>query len=464
MWLPHLAEMISRSSSWPDLLEGLLHRCADRAAAFHALLEADEPFVSEVVEALDAEVEALLGSVVSSRPHASQLEALSRIADQHLDRFGEAPGEDAKAVVARGTAIGLGRSMPDTMHEWYAARGELVLEPGKLHPVHSYDPTPYLQGPANTNPQSLPTASLRAVPHFRLGDDETASYRVVLDWDARNRLAPLTARRPMKIAAAQVNTSQDELEVEWVSVPDGWKAVRVQGPRDPDAQVATVRTVLRLAAAEQVDVLLLPEYALGVDSRQEVVDELTDLAWRPTLVVGGSARVVVTDAAARNQGVLWMPQGAPLTLTKAHQARICEHAEDVSTAGAEFRVLISGDWAVCTLICADALSTTLLRLLEDVGVNLLLVIAMSEKTTSMVGNWSGLVVGAQAFAALANGPALWDPPVDGRATAAFQGPYATGPAPTLVFEGEIEAPVPGLVVYDTAARTWRFLGASRDRH
>ena len=268
----------------------------------------------------------------------------------------------------------------------------------------------------------------------------------------------------MKIAAAQVNATQDELEVEWVSKADGWKAVRVHGPRDPDAQVAAVRTVLRLAAEDRVDVLLLPEYALGVDSRQEVVDELTDLAWRPTLVVGGSARVVVTDAAAKNQGVLWMPQGTPLTLTKAHQARICEHAEDVSTSGAEFRVLISGDWAVCTLICADALSTTLLRLLEDVGVNLLLVIAMSEKTTSMVGNWSSLVVGAQAFAALANGPATWGPPVEGRATAAFQGPYAAGPAPTLVSEGEIKAPVPGLIVYDTAARTWHVLGTSRSGH
>ena len=115
-------------------------------------------------------------------------------------------------------------------------------------------------------------------------------------------------------------------------------------------------------------------------------------------------------------------------------------------------VWLSGDWAIGTLVCADALDPDLIDVLCGESVNLLLIIAMSEKTVSMISNASDLVVGAQAFTLLANGPAWWAPPRDERAVAGFDGPYDRGPRPLVVYEADINPWRRGLLVVDTGRR------------
>ena len=124
---------------------------------------------------------------------------------------------------------------------------------------------------------------------------------------------------------------------------------------------------------------------------------------------------------------------------------------------AQVMVWLSGDWAIGTLVCADALDPGLIDVLCGVGVNLLLIIAMSEKTVSMISNASDLVVGAQAFTLLANGPAWWAPPRDEREVAGFEGPYARGHRPLVVYEADIHPWRRGLLVVDTRRRTYDFL-------
>ena len=447
--------VLTSSAAWGWLLEGLLLYGRDNAAELLRASDHDEDLVADVIRELAAEVEASLAPIVNSRPHASQLEALTELARQHRQRL-TTPGFDGEVVVARGLAIGLGASLEGTLGEWYAARGELVIEPGKLHPVHAYDPRAYLGGPANTDPRTLPARTTDVVPNFRLGDQRAVHHRIVLNWDARNRLEPLSARRPLRLAVGQPNLGLDEFDIRWLSTPGDRRWLRVHGPMDQSAQVRVVKAIVRLACWEQVDVLVLPEYSLAAESRTAVVEELQAGKWRPTLVVGGSARVEVSAGSALNQAVLWMPQGAPRTLTKANRARVCDHAEDISTANAQVMVWISGDWAICTLICADALDPDLIDVLRGVGVNLLLIIAMSDKTVSMIANASNLVVGAQAFTLLGNGPARWDPPRDERAVAAFDGPYARGPEPVVVYEAHIDPRPGGMYVFDTGRRTYDF--------
>ena len=100
-----------------------------------------------------------------------------------------------------------------------------------------------------------------------------------------------------------------------------------------------------------------------------------------------------------------------------------------------------------------ALDPDLIDVLRGVRVNLLLIIVLSEKTVSMIANASNLVVGSQAFTLLANGLARWDPPRDERAVAAFDGPYARGPRPLVVYAPDINPPCRGLLVVDTGRRT-----------
>lgn len=167
------------------------------------------------------------------------------------------------------------------------------------------------------------------------------------------------------------------------------------------------------------------------------------------------------------------------TVAKNHRAEHCGLDEDIVPApGREVRVWMSGRWAVCALICFDAMSEDLIRGLSRVGVNLLLVPAMTARRGSLVRSLVELTNRSQAFCVLACAPAVFSADDDERCgdedpgeggqepaagaeaqpfDAAFDGPYEETAGALIVPDGEQpEGDGLGIWVFDARDRsaTW----------
>jgi predicted amidohydrolase len=123
------------------------------------------------------------------------------------------------------------------------------------------------------------------------------------------------------------------------------------------------------------------------------------------------------------------------TPAKLHPAHVGDAVERVRS-GTEIRVFASERWTLCVLICRDGMDDSIVTQLAAIGVNLLLVPAMSPRTTSLIDSACAACHLSQAFVVIANGPAVWAvAPVESplgqaavsRAEAVFAGPYAELP-------------------------------------
>lgn len=170
------------------------------------------------------------------------------------------------------------------------------------------------------------------------------------------------------------------------------------------------------------------------------------------LVVAGTAEIEVASNTVRNQAILWMPRGEPIPLTKSLPAVLDGYSEDVDTGTSTVRVFMTERWAIAVLICRDAFEARIIRQLEDIGVNLVLVPAMTPKTGTLVGSVSSLPARSQTFVAVAVAPATWPGREDGRCQACFHGPYDDHPEPVLCPRAGEQADQRGVWLFDAYHR------------
>jgi hypothetical protein len=157
----------------------------------------------------------------------------------------------------------------------------------------------------------------------------------------------------------------------------------------------------------------------------------------PVLVVAGTSEVASESGGHLNQACLWMPRNGSFvlekTVEKVNPATIGQWTEEIrSSPEREIRVWLSGRWAICVLICVDALSHDIIEGLARIGTNLLLVPAMTDRSSAIVNSARRLRTESQAFIAFSSAPALFNDVrldslegvvFDDALEAAFDGPY-----------------------------------------
>jgi hypothetical protein len=366
------------------------------------------------------------GHVSALKKAANDALAVSPFSDTRLSR----------ALVARGLAGAIDNLAGSTFMEWFRRDGELTIEEGKPHPVFSHDPSPWLgQEKPNTNPAKYPRRELSRTRRLRIATGPL-DYSYVLDFNLWNRLALLgSSPEGLVMAAVQPNLSGEEFCMKWETPPSqpnntpAWYANH--GPNDALLQVDRITRLVDEARAEHAQVVILPEYAVS-GPVFDALEKSSLLDSSAFMVFCAGVTIPDTDDYVKNQA--WLRVSTPGV---GRQYAVHFHAKTSGAslgpvderirAATEVRVFLSQRWSLCVLICIETLDSAIIDQLAKIGVNLLLVPSMSEKTNTMISKISNLSTDSQAFVAMANGPASWPGSDDLRCEAFFAGPYAKGP-------------------------------------
>jgi predicted amidohydrolase len=412
----------------------------------------------------------LLGEELSGQVDPRIAARLCDWLDQAMEDLESIPAELGHVVACRVLALAIDDVMyPTALADWFRAAGSLELRPDAIYPLvaEPFDPRPHLPGSPNSDPLPLEDERIDETPHLRLGSDETRSYRFVLDWDAYDHLAAVADQSQLGIAACQPNVELSEFDIEWPAptLPGSEDPTfRNGGPKDPAGQVRVLLEQLDLAADHEADIVIFPEYTVLAEHRDELGARLRQLERRPSIVVGGTCEACLCDdhdegsCVPVNQAALWIADGVH-PLLKLIPAAVDGAIERIDTSRSHVKVFVSHRWVLAVLICRDALSPDILNQLESLRVNLLLVPAMSGKTTTLAQRVTGMTGRTQAFTALAVAPALWGEDLDdARLQAAFSAPYGDRVAP-------FQAPPPeerplgskGVWLFDTRRQDVRWL-------
>ncbi|MFE0748327.1 hypothetical protein [Gordonia sp. NPDC058843] len=444
-------------ATWLNVAVELLKYCSENTAGSDtwANLDPGEPF--DTIASIHAgALAAMFAADPTLRVLATQdsgdvrpLSFMSRASRKALCEFGRhAVGQKSSntprmhaLAVARGMAECLDEFAGDTYLHWFRARGEVVLSPGEPYPVCRHDPRRWL-GPhaANTKPASLPDRDLAQTRRLRIAG--AAPYTYVIDFDSWNRLSPVGASGRLTVGVGQPNSDLTEFDIAFEDLPR--RTFANFGPKDVAAQADRIARLSSRAAGRGADILVMPEYTLteAVHTALLAREPREPREPRPTVVCTGLGSGPDDEGFMTNEGrlVVHTPDFARdhsvSTPRKLHPAYIGDAIEQVRS-GTEVRVFASERWTLCVLICRDGMDDAVLSQLAAIGVNLLLVPAMSPKTASLTDTAASLCRRSQAFVVIANGPAHWaddQSPVDAsqatavsRAEAVFAGPYAEQP-------------------------------------
>jgi hypothetical protein len=381
----------------------------------------------------------LLPSAFATHDHVS---ALEKVASEAL---AASPFKDtrlSRALVARGLAGAIDNLAGSTFVEWFRRYGELTIAEGEPHPVCSHDPSQWLvKQKANTNPAKYPGRELACTPSLRIAIGPF-DYKFILDFNLWNQLGLLgSGPDGLVMAAAQPNLDGGEFHMEYETPPATWATTPAKwyanhGPDNTQLQIDRITRLVDGARTKHAQLIVLPEYAVS----EPVYDALEKWVFNATDILILCAGVSIPDANHYVKNLAWLSVGTPgirRRVSKSFHAKTSGASFYAKTsdgslvtigerilADNEVRVFISQQWSLCVLICIETLDGAIIDELAKIGVNLLLVPSMSEKTNAMVGEISELCYKSQAFVAMANGPANWTGSDDLRCEAFFAGPYA----------------------------------------
>lgn len=486
--LTDLAGLDDLDRSWIHVVWVLLVFCRDNAGT-------PQEWAALPPEELDrtiAQVRTAAGEILpldasSSFATAIEISTLRRFIDAIHAEHGEALGELSATAIAHASALAIDDRFGESFLEWFRAQTDVTVRDGHLYPIRRHNPLRWLRPngrpsagdeprapapeppppahvSANTNPARLPTRRLERTARLGLGTPGTSTYHVTIDFDMWGRLSPLGVDEPLRIAVLQPNLHLGEFAITYDDGPP--KSFTNRGPIDGALQVQMLVDQIGRAAAEGARILLAPEYTIAEQDRTTLLHSVESLPIQPNLIVIGSCAPDTRDR-MRNEPWLLIP-GPPggsfdrAGPAKMFPAEIDGYVENLAR-GSEVRIIHTIDWTIGVLTCRDAMEPQLLALLADAGVNLLLVPAMSPRTTSLIDLTTSLRATSQALTAVAVGPARWDGPdtespsprgEQHRPEAAFDGPYDLTPSVTVLPE-RTAPPGPqdrGLWVFDVPLR------------
>jgi hypothetical protein len=239
-------------------------------------------------------------------------------------------------------------------------------------------------------------------------DDRTP---VVLDFSHRDRLDELTwtaNERLPRIATLHPFLGHDGLEIGEV----GTRSFFGVRPRSWNAE--SVVEQLK-AVASEVEIAVLPELSLrAVDALEDVL--AADPGSFPPIVIAGSAHLTESDGSATavraNESRIYLDGiqvGAhrkihPFLLKELPGMALPETLREGITRERKALTLLAGDRTrLAVAICADVIDSKLPRLLEEAGVNLLLVPALTAGPGSFNGSICGVASQCQGVSVVVNG-------------------------------------------------------------
>lgn len=359
-----------------------------------------------------------------------------------LTLLAEAPFDQAmnEATTAVGLAEAIDILTGYTFMPWFKGEGELTIGAGTVYPIREHDPRGSLgENSANTRPTRLPNRRLWSTPSLEVATEKVAAFVYVLDFHSWDILSDLGTEGGLIAAVGQTNAHLDEFDIQLFAGPPPTYANH--GPKDHQSHADLVLQLISAAGAQNAEILVLPEYGLASTSRDLVVSQLSSIDKVPRLVVCGVSAGTDDDGYTVNDAIMIVTTAAdgvfrvinlPSKIYQAEVEGLTEHIRQ----GSEIRVFLTNGWTVATLICFDAMDADIIGQLAALGVNLLLVPALSARTAGLIGSAASLSYRAQAFVVVATGPARWESDVMGisappeqRSEAAFAGPYATFPDP-----------------------------------
>jgi len=382
------------------------------------------------------------GGDLDSQPMASSSSAtpehVQALLDVAWDELNRQPFPDkrmSRAVVARGLAGAIDTLAGSTYMVFFKAQGRVTITEGKAYPVSQHDPRRWLgQYGANTDPRNFQQRDLTFTASLRIATGNLG-FTYVLDFDLWDRLSLLGAKDGrLVMSAAQPNLNFSEVDFRW----HGETTPPTYSNHGPVGKVPQVDRIMRLvdaATAEGAEVVVVPEYSVSKSAYTDLVTRLPHSSSVPIIFCAG----LVRDSLAKpgwveNEGWLLMntpgiSRGHPEHFhAKTSRAKLFGADERIRRAS-EVRVFVGERWSLCVLICVEVLAPEIIDQLADIGANLILVPAMSEKTKSMADKVSDLCTDSQAFVVMANGPANWlDKDPAPRCEAFFAGPYETLPS------------------------------------
>jgi predicted amidohydrolase len=182
--------------------------------------------------------------------------------------------------------------------------------------------------------------------------------------------------------------------------------------RDEAEQERRVMALLERALASDARIIIVPELA-ATAALEGLVRHVLDEQESQHLVVVGS-RHVGAGKTAQNLAIGVTPDcGEPMVHAKvvpfSDEPRLAQPwKEGINVPARPLLTVHQADrFRFCLLVCKDFLDGTVVGALARVGVNVLCVPAMSEKTSSYPLRAAELVANAQAISVVANNPLEW---------------------------------------------------------
>lgn len=316
------------------------------------------------------------------------------------------PNEVGDAVAALSTPLAAGElayavaSLLDQLYwpsfarDWLADRGtSFELGVGELFPIGEMRLMGSVGHSARPHRLSLPAGELA---HVRRRSDDGVRVRVIGEY------APIIDRLagspPLGAAVLLPNESWSELD----RPPNG------MGPANSVAQQRTIEELLRRASEMGVDVAVFPE--LSVD--EDIVRWL-ELQWAEStdlpILFAGSAHLAEGGRRVNRSTVLLPGVGAAWRHDKFTVFEDRDGSREPIEPDKPYITLGCGRLVrVATLICKDALSADIARLVADLGVHLLAVPAMSRGLGDFSTAASLLIARSQGATVVANNPRVWN--------------------------------------------------------
>jgi predicted amidohydrolase len=247
------------------------------------------------------------------------------------------------------------------------------------------------------------------------------------------------------IATVHPNIVLDDLQ--WPGGRQLWPVT----VRDPERQVQIVEDLVNAALDGGSRLIVLPELSATdgtIAAVRALIDARYDEDEDPAIVLVGSQHVELGDGQRRNRAVTLI-SGTPVELhhDKLIPFRIGEAIEDLQGDGT-LHLYQDGPFRLAAVVCKDLLDSDVEHALERLGVNLLLVPAMSVKTPNLPLAAARLLHTAQTVTVIANSPLVDDQAGRSLAHCSLTArPTADGPAVVSWPSGGAHAPKPQAPVW-----------------
>jgi predicted amidohydrolase len=300
-----------------------------------------------------------------------------RVSDQLV------PAEQAAVVAARVAADALDRAHGRRFAGVFRGRGVTIIKPGDPIPVCRPPIKDLFRDELAPPPRRL-GPRLHELVWLRLLPQQERNHRVRLSFESEDVLADLRPETRMGVAIPSGRLP--DLRFDRADEPQ--PRFFDMRPRNAQTQRDAILALLDEADRAGIRIMLLPELSVDEDIAIAVERWLTRPGRSISLLVCGSMHVE-RDGQRRNMSPILLPGGKRVEHLKfgaasqplpAANGNFLEHHEDVATQPSMITVLMCGDWSFTVLIGQDLVEPGVDRVLELLGVRLVLVPSCSPRS------------------------------------------------------------------------------------